>query len=608
MLYPLSINFYGVVLCEGLRPANIPTLLWLFLFLYLEYLSSMMQKQTSTRANKRLLCWSIDETSLTFYLWTSLICLGCLYNLIMIVIMVFEEIHRNFYHLWISFNIAFDIIFLLDLFVLTRRRDKYCLIDIICILPTDLLLYLKPDLSLSRMNRLLKCYRLAQFNTLTEIRTKFPNLYRITKLIFTCFVIFHWNGCIYFFISVLYGFSSTFQFRVTMADDCSVESRRNKQRRNTSLRFRSHKMVFSKFVKQYALSFYWSALTLVTLGEQPSPNDSFQNSFEICDTLLGLVLFAVIVGDVGNMVTTMNMKRSNFEEILDGCKSYMVYSVMLSLFAESYLSSFILSVALLNELPFKKIAEFLPPRLYGQLAVHIHMESLRRVKLFEDCELNLLYELILKLELRVYSPMDDICRKGDVGTEMYIVKEGAVEVVNDNGTEVWSLSGTVFGELSILNIPGNKNGNRRTANVRSVGYSDLYVLSKDDLWKALREYPESKKSLMEKGSEDNLLDEKTDEQELDENLPLDEQLEAVAKVLRKLEVQLDKAEQRFQVNRNYILTLNLCADNYATLFTWVASITRLNISILFHTLNAGTVSLILRNLLNNRGNHSYPKL
>ena len=50
----------------------------------------------------------------------------------------------------------------------------------------------------------------------------------------------------------------------------------------------------------------------------------------------------------------------------------------------------------------------------------------------------------------------------------------------------------MFGEVSILNIPGNKTGNRRTANVRSVGYSDLFSLSKDDLWDALTEYPDAK--------------------------------------------------------------------------------------------------------------------
>ena len=58
---------------------------------------------------------------------------------------------------------------------------------------------------------------------------------------------------------------------------------------------------------------------------------------------------------------------------------------------------------------------------------------------------------------------------------------------------------------------GNKNGNRRTANIRSVGYSDLFVLSKEDLWEALKEYPEARRMLIEKGRQmlrkDNIVDE-----------------------------------------------------------------------------------------------------
>lgn len=76
---------------------------------------------------------------------------------------------------------------------------------------------------------------------------------------------------------------------------------------------------------------------------------------------------------------------------------------------------------------------------------------------------------------------------GDVGKEMYIVKRGKLQVVADDGKTVFVTlcDGSVFGELALLNISGVKTGNRRTANVRSVGYSDLFCLSKEDLWEVI---------------------------------------------------------------------------------------------------------------------------
>jgi cyclic nucleotide gated channel len=96
---------------------------------------------------------------------------------------------------------------------------------------------------------------------------------------------------------------------------------------------------------------------------------------------------------------------------------------------------------------------------------------------------------------------------------MYIVKRGKLSVVADDEKTVLATlgAGSVFGEVSVLDIAGNKTGNRRTANVRSLGYSDLFCLAKRDLWLALADYPEARQSLMERGCQilrkDGLLDE-----------------------------------------------------------------------------------------------------
>jgi CRP-like cAMP-binding protein len=45
-----------------------------------------------------------------------------------------------------------------------------------------------------------------------------------------------------------------------------------------------------------------------------------------------------------------------------------------------------------------------------------------------------------------------VCRKGDVGKEMYIIKTGKLDVVADDGRQVFVTlgDGAVFGEVMIL--------------------------------------------------------------------------------------------------------------------------------------------------------------
>ena len=160
----------------------------------------------------------------------------------------------------------------------------------------------------------------------------------------------------------------------------------------------------------------------------------------------------------------------------------------------------------------REVLRYLPDKLRAEIAINVHLDTLKKVRIFADCEAGLLVELVLKLQPQVYSPGDYICKKGDIGREMYIIKEGKLAVVADDGiTQFVVLSdGSYFGEISILNIKGSKAGNRRTANIKSIGYSDLFCLSKDDLMEALTEYPDAKTMLEEKGRQilmkDGLLD------------------------------------------------------------------------------------------------------
>ena len=77
---------------------------------------------------------------------------------------------------------------------------------------------------------------------------------------------------------------------------------------------------------------------------------------------------------------------------------------------------------------------------------------------------------------------------------MYIVNQGELEVVDKSGAVLAKLSaGRHFGEISILDMKGI--GNRRTASVRSVGFSDLFRLSKSDLEEVIEYYPEVQEQL-----------------------------------------------------------------------------------------------------------------
>lgn len=134
---------------------------------------------------------------------------------------------------------------------------------------------------------------------------------------------------------------------------------------------------------------------------------------------------------------------------------------------------------------------------------------------------------------------------------MYIVKRGQLQVVADDSTTVLATlgAGSVFGEVSVLDIAGNRTGNRRTANVRSLGYSDLFCLAKDDLWVALADYPEARATLTERGCQllrkDGLLDEEVFKNARDSQYSTEESVRKLEITVKGLQTRLARLMAEF---------------------------------------------------------------
>ncbi|CAF0785927.1 unnamed protein product [Rotaria sordida] len=219
--------------------------------------------------------------------------------------------------------------------------------------------------------------------------------------------------------------------------------------------------------------------------------------FAIISYMVGIFVFSSIIGQVGNVITNRNASRLEFERLLDSAKQYMrshsVPAEMQRRVQRWYDYSW--SRGRMSGAGDVHSIKLLPDKLKTELALHVNLGTLKKVTIFQECQPEFLHDLVLKMRAYIFTPGDIICRKGEVAREMFIIADGVLEVVNEKNDVLTRLgAGDFFGEIGILNIDG---ANRRTADVRSVGYSELFSLSKEDVLEGCRDYPEAERTLYE---------------------------------------------------------------------------------------------------------------
>ncbi len=112
----------------------------------------------------------------------------------------------------------------------------------------------------------------------------------------------------------------------------------------------------------------------------------------------------------------------------------------------------------------------------------INRETLERVPLFKGGDPLLLSQVSLALRPDTADEGEVIIKKGDPGSEMYLISRGEVEIIDGTGNVVATLSeGNCFGEVALL------LSEPRTATVRARTACDLFVLDRADFARILRD-------------------------------------------------------------------------------------------------------------------------
>ncbi|XP_047638900.1 cyclic nucleotide-gated cation channel beta-3 [Phacochoerus africanus] len=449
------------------------------------------QKVPLTEYLKRIrLPQSIDSYTDRFYLlWLLLVTVAYNWNCWLIPLrVVFPYQTPDNVHYWLITDIICDIIYIFDLLLIQPRlqfmrggdiivesnelkkhyrSSRKFQLDVASIMPFDVFYLFFGFKPIFRINRMLKYTSFFEFNHHLESTMNKAYIYRVIRTTGYLLFILHINACVYYWASNYEGIGTT-------------------------------RWVYDGEGNKYLRCYYWAVRTLITIGGLPEPQTTFEIVFQLLNFFSGVFVFSGLIGQMQDVIGAATANQNNFRICMDHTIAYMnTYSIpkIVQNRVRTWYEYTWDSQRMLDE---SDLLETLPTTMQLALTIDVNFSIISKVDLFKGCDTQMIYDMLLRLKSIVYLPGDFVCKKGEIGKEMYIIKQGEVQVLGGaDGAQVLVTlkAGAVFGEISLLAARG---GNRRTANVVAHGFANLLTLDKKTLQEILVHYPDSEKLLMKK--------------------------------------------------------------------------------------------------------------
>lgn len=240
-------------------------------------------------------------------------------------------------------------------------------------------------------------------------------------------------------------------------------------------------------LRTYVRSLYFVITTWATVGFGDILAITLpQTLFAILLEILGAGTFGYLVGNVASLLANLDVVKVQRQEKLTRLASFVRrWRIPESLQDRIYDYYHYVWERGRSAEETEVIAD-LPGGLRTDVYLFLNRDILQAVPLFRGAGESLIREAVQSLRPVVFTPGEDVFRKGDPGHNMYFMVSGAVEIRGDDpGTVFATLGpGTFFGEMALLSSAP------RNANACAVEYCEMYTLDKAALGHLLDGHPE----------------------------------------------------------------------------------------------------------------------
>ena len=237
----------------------------------------------------------------------------------------------------------------------------------------------------------------------------------------------------------------------------------------------------------YITSLYWCVTTLTTVGYGDiTPTSNAEMLYAIVVEIFGIATYGYIIGNVANILVNLDPAKARFRDNMQKLGEFMSTKGITGRLQErmrDYYTYLWQKPGATNE---TMIMNGLPIGLRGEVSLYLKRDIIQKVPFLKDAREDLIRDIALQMKPVVVAPGEHVFYAGDIGTDMYFISRGRLEVIGPDGrTLLGTLAdGDIFGEMALV------RGQRRSATVRAVDYCDLYTLDKQTFDRVTEGYPE----------------------------------------------------------------------------------------------------------------------